>query len=121
MKEKTISFMRYSLGGKFNSAFNEISSYISENDSASIKLLIKMIISWLNDILKHRLNIDDLYFKSHRETIVKFNSKFPEVELNSVIKNIDYLSSTIRNNINLNIICLNLVLELASLTTRIHK
>jgi DNA polymerase-3 subunit delta' len=121
MKEKTISFMRYSLGGKFNSAFGEITPYLSENDSASIKLLIKMIISWLNDILKHRLDINEFYFKSHQETIRKFNSRFPEIELNSVIKNIDYLSSTIRSNVNLNIICLNLILELASLTNKLNK
>ncbi|OGU73623.1 MAG: hypothetical protein A2V93_09115 [Ignavibacteria bacterium RBG_16_34_14] len=121
LKEKTISFMRYSLGGKFNSAFNELNLYLIDNDSGSIKLLIKMIISWLDDILKHRISIDEFYFNSHRETIVKFNSKFPDVELNEVIKKLDYLSSTIRNNINLYVICLNLVFELASLTNRISK
>jgi hypothetical protein len=121
LKEKTISFMRFSLGGKFNSAFNELNPYLSENDSGSIKLLIKMIISWMNDILKHRNSIDDFYFNSHLETIIKFNSKFPDVELSEVIKKLDYLSSTIRNNINLNVICLNLVLELASITNRISK
>jgi len=121
LKEKTISFMRYSLGGKFNSAFNELNPYLSENDAGSIKLLIKMIISWMNDILKHRISINDFYFNSHKETIIKFNSKFPDVELNEVIQKLDYLSSTIRNNINLNVICLNLVLELASLTKRLNK
>ncbi|MDO8549920.1 MAG: hypothetical protein Q7S39_07215, partial [Ignavibacteria bacterium] len=121
LKEKTISFMRYSLGGKFNSAFNELNPYLSENDAGSIKLLIKMIISWLNDILKHRINVNDFYFNTHLETIIKFNSKFPDIELNEVIKKLDYLSSVIRNNINLNVICLNLVFELASLTNRISK
>ncbi len=121
LKEKTISFMRYSLGGKFNSALNELNPYLLENDAGSIKLLIKMIISWLNDILKHRININNFYFNSHKETILKFNSKFPDIELNEVIKKLDYLSSTIRNNINLNVICLNLVLELASLTNKLSK
>jgi DNA polymerase III subunit delta' len=121
IKEKTISFMRFSFGGKFNSALNEVSQYLSENDSASVKLLIKMIISWLNDILKYRLSVDNIYFKSHRETIEKFNKKFPEVELNEAIRNIDYLSSTVKNNVNLNTICLNLILELASITNKIRK
>ncbi|HSP86797.1 MAG TPA: hypothetical protein VLN45_01585, partial [Ignavibacteriaceae bacterium] len=121
LKEKTISFMRFSLGGKFNSAFNELNPYLLENDAGSIKLLIKMIISWLNDILKNRISIDNFYFNSHKDTILKFNSKFPDLELNEVIKKIDHLSLTIRNNINLNLICLNLVLELASLTNKLNK
>jgi len=118
MKDKTISFLRYSLGGKYNSAFNEINKFLTENDSDSIKLLIKMIISWMNDVLKNRLNLNDYYFESHKETIIKFNSRFADTDINSVIKKIDYLSSTIRNNVNLNTICYNLVFELASLTHR---
>jgi DNA polymerase-3 subunit delta' len=121
MKDKTISFLRYALGAKYSSAFNEINKFLSESDSDSIKLLIKMIIHWMNDVLKNRLNINDYYFESHKETIIKFNSRFSDTDINSVIKNIDYLSSTIRNNVNLNTICLNLIFELASLTHRFEK
>ena len=121
LKEKTISFMRYSLGGKFNSAFNELNPYLIENDAGSVKLLIKMIIAWINDILKHRTKMEDYYFSSRVETIIKFNSKFPDIDLNDTIQRLDYLSSTIRNNVNLNVICLNLVLELASLTNKLNN
>lgn len=121
LKEKTISIMRYSFGGKFHSAINELSTYISENDSDSIKLLIKMIISWLNDIQKYRFKLKNFFFSNYEETLYKFNSKFPDIELNGVISKLDYLSSIIKNNVNLNLISLNLIYELASLTKRIDK
>jgi DNA polymerase-3 subunit delta' len=121
LKEKTISFMRYSLGGKFHSALNELNPYLSENDSNSIRLLIKMIISWLNDVMKYRVDHNDFYFASHIETLSKFNSKFAGIELNETIMKLDILSSSIKNNINLNLICINLIFELASLTGRINK
>ncbi len=121
LKEKTISFMRYSLGGKFHSALNELNPYLSENDSDSIRLLIKMIISWLNDVMKYRVDRNDFYFASHIETLSKFNSRFSGIELNETIMKLDLLSSSIKNNINLNLICLNLVFELASLTGKISK
>ena len=121
LKEKTISVMRFSFGGKFHSALNEFGSYLSENDSDSIKLLIKMIISWLNDIQKHKFKLNKYFFDDHLDTLDKFNSKFPDVELNDIIVKLDYLSSIIKNNINLNLIALNIVYELASLTKRINK
>ncbi len=121
LKEKTISLMRYSFGGKFDSALNELSPFLSENDSDSMRLLIKMIISWLNDIQKYRLKLNDFFFDDHRETLKKFNSKFPDVELNEIIMKLDYLSSIIKNNINLNLIALNIIYELASLTKRVNK
>ena len=121
LKEKTISVMRYSFGGKFHSAINELSAYVSENDSDSIKLLIKMIISWLNDIQKYRFGLSDYFFSNYSETLFKFNTKFPDVELNEIISKLDYLSSIIKNNVNLNLISLNLVYDLASLTKRINK
>lgn len=121
LKEKTISVMRFSFGGKFHSALSELTQYLSENDADSIKLLIKMIIFWLNDIQKYRYNLNDYFFSNYAETLNKFNSKFPDVELNHTISKLDNLSSIIKNNINLNLIALNLIYELASLTKRINK
>ena len=121
LKEKTISLMRYSFGGKFDSALNELSPFLSENDSDSIRLLIKMIISWLNDIQKFRFKSKDFFFDDHLETLRKFNLKFPDVELNEIIMKLDYLSSIIKYNINLHLIALNIIYELASLTKRINR
>jgi len=121
LKEKTITFMRYSFGGKFHSALNELSPFLSESDSDSVRLLIKMIIAWLNDIIKYRIKSGDFYFSTHIDTLKKFNSRFPDIELNDTIVKLDTLSGSVRNNINLNLICRNLIYELASLTGKLKK
>jgi DNA polymerase III subunit delta' len=121
LKEKTISIMRYSFGGKFHSALNEIGPYLSEKDSGSMKLLIRLIITWLNDIQKYRYNNKQFYFKSHLETIEKFSTKFPDANLNEIIVKLDNISTIMKNNVNLNTLALNLIYELASLTNRLHK
>jgi len=119
LKNKTIFILRYSFGRKFHSALNEFSGYVSDNNNESIKLLIQMIIIWLNDLQKFRNNINRIYFKEHLETFEKFNKKFPLVELNDIVIKIDRLSSLIQNNVNLNLIILNIIFELSSLTGKI--
>lgn len=120
LKEKTISIMRNSFGGKFHSALTELNSLVSDN-SDSMRLLIQMIITWLNDIQKYQVGQEKIYFKSHFETIEKFNLKFPGLKLNDTIVKLDNLSTILRNNINPNLISLYLIYELASLTKRLHK
>lgn len=115
--EKTISFLRYALGRKFNSAYEEISPYLSENDSDSIKLLIQMVIIWLNDLQKFRIGYGNLYFFKYEETFSKFNKGFPSVEINSLVKKLNYLSSIISNNVNLNVLALNMIFDIANLTS----
>jgi len=74
-----------------------------------------MIITWLNDLQKRKLNIDHFFFKQHKETLEKFNSKFPDVELKDPVFQIDRLSSYIKNNINVNILTANIIFELSAL------
>jgi len=114
LKEKTISILRYSFGRKFQSAFDELKSVISDKNAESFKFIIGMIITWLNDIQRHRLNIDEFYFKDHIETFEKFNTKFPEVNLNDISSRLDKLSNLTQNNINPSILSANLIFELAS-------
>ncbi len=115
--ERTISFLRFSFGKKFNSAYDEISSFLYESDSQSIKLIIQMIITWLNDLQKYRIGSNDIYFADYKETLIKFNTRFPKVSLNNLVSKLDNLSSIISNNVNLNVIALNLIFNVASLTT----
>ena len=115
---RTISFLRYSLGKKFNSAFNEISPYLSENDSDSIKLIIQMVTIWLNDLQKYRIGFGNLYFSKYEETFSKFNKSFPSVEINDLVRRLNYLSSIIPNNININVLGLSMIYEIAALTSK---
>jgi hypothetical protein len=77
-----------------------------------------MIIIWLNDYQKYRLVEDGRFFYSNRiETLDKFKAKFPHVDVAEVTNNLDRISSSFRNNINLNIAVSNIVFQLAKLTS----
>lgn len=115
ISEKTISILRYSFGHKFHSAFEEFSILLKDQAAENIQLIIKMIITWLNDLQKHKLKIDHYFFKDYQETLEKFNAKFPDVELNEVVLRLDRLSSYIKNNVNINLLAANVIFELSLL------
>jgi DNA polymerase-3 subunit delta' len=115
--EKTISILRYSFGKKFNSALDQFSEFISENNSDSIKLLIQMIIIWLNDFQKFRFGIKDLYFRDRIDTIEKFDQRYPNLELNNIVNKLEILSSVFQNNVNINLVVLNIIFELSALVS----
>jgi DNA polymerase III subunit delta' len=115
LKEKTISILRYSFGRKFNSAFDELNSVISDQSSINFPILIGMIITWLNDIQKFKLDIKKYFYKDHIETLEKFDSKFPDVNLSDITSRLDRLSNLPRNNINPSLLSASLIFELASL------
>jgi DNA polymerase-3 subunit delta' len=114
LKEKVISILRYSFGRKFNSAFEELNSALSDQNSTGYQIIIGMILTWLNDIQKHRLNINRYFFKDHLETLEKFNTKFPDFNLSGISSRLDRLSSLPGNNINPSLLSANLIFELAS-------
>jgi len=115
LKEKTVSILRYSFGRKFNSAFDELNSVISDQNSISFPIIIGMIITWLNDVQKFKLNIKKFFYKDHLETLEKFNDKFPEADLTDITTRLDRLSTLPRNNINPSLLSASLIFELASL------
>lgn len=116
--DKTIFILRYSLGRKFNSALNEFAPFLSDNNSESVKLLIQMMIIWLNDVQRHRYGNGEYFFKSYSDTLEKFNSRFADVPLGGVVAELDKLASVLGNNVNLNLVALNVVYELSAVTGR---
>jgi len=118
LSEKTISILRYSFGKKYHSAFEEFKSLLADQSTENIQLIIRMIITWLNDLQKHKLDIDHFFFKEYKETLQKFNSKFPDVDLEKTVLNIDRLSSYIKSNINVNLLTANIIFELSALTIK---
>ena len=119
LRDATIHILRYSFGKKYHSALDAFAPFLTENGTESVKLLIQMIIIWLNDIQRFRLKSENYFFSGYKDTLEKFNSKFPNVNLNEIVYKLDYLSSTIQKNVNLNLIVLNVVFELSALTGRI--
>lgn len=114
LREKTISILRYSFGRKFNSAFDQLNSVLGEQSAVNIPLVIKMINTWINDLIKHKYHLKKIFFKEHEETLEKFNAKFPDVELNNTAAKLEYLSSLLKNNVNPNLIAANIIFELSS-------
>ena len=116
LRETTISILRYSFGRKFNSAFDEVNKVLANQSADNIKLVIKMIITWLNDLQKHRYQLKKYFFNEHLETLEKFNAKFPDVDLQNITFTLDKLSTLVKSNININLLTANLIFELSSLT-----
>ncbi len=121
LREKTIFILRYSFGRKYHSALDQFAPFIKDNDTDSIKLLIQMIIIWLNDIQRHKIETGNYFYSTYLDTLEKFNKKFPEVEINELVYKLDRLSSMIHNNININLLVLNIIFELAALTSNFNK
>lgn len=116
--EKTISLLRFSFGKKVNSAYNEIREIIEENDPELFKLMLQLIITWLNDVLKYRAGIKDISFIKFAETIKKFDSKFPQADILRTTSRLEYFSSILKNNVHPGLISLNLINSLAILTAK---
>src|ERR1039457_432998 len=113
--EKVISILRFSFAKKYHSALNEISYFLKENSANRMKILVQMIIIWLNDIQQHRIGNNNYFFDKYTETLEKFNLRFPLINLNDSVVRIDYFGSVIPNNINLNLIAVNIIYELSAL------
>lgn len=119
--EKTIFILRYSFGRKYHSALEEFTSVMKENNTASLKLLIQLIIVWLNDFQKYKIGSREFYFTEYSETLEKFHKRFPDLDVSETVFKLDRLSSVIKNNINLNLIILNIIFELSILVLRIKN
>ena len=113
--DKVISILRFSFAKKYHSALDEISYFLKEDPANRMKILVQMIIIWLNDIQKHRIGNTNYFFDKHAETLEKFNLRFPFINLNNTVIRIDYFGSVIPNNINLNLLAINIIYELAAL------
>jgi len=116
--EKTIFILRYSLGRKYHSALDEFTPYLKESNTDSIKLILQLIVIWLNDFQKYRLGNKEFFFIDYIETIEKFYKRFPDLNINETVYRLDRLASIMKNNININVIVLNIVFELSNLIAK---
>ncbi|MEG8947393.1 ATP-binding protein [Rosettibacter firmus] len=116
--EKIISVLRYSIGKRFSTAYNELLESLSEYSNEELKVIISLIKIWLNDVIKHRYNNNNFYFVDYKETIEKFNSKFYDADVENLYHKLDVIENYCDKNLNLNVLSLNLIFELASLSIR---
>lgn len=118
LKEKTIRILRYSFGKRYHSALQEFSETLDNQDQKQLKLLIKMILFWLNDLNRFRNEYSNFFFEDKLETIEKFNSKFPHAKIGTVANKIDSISSQLKFNLNLNLSVHNIIAELSTIIPR---
>ena len=95
---RTILILRYSLARKFQTAFKEFTDVIDQNSVKSFQIIVDLIITWLNDSLKE-----------------KFNARFKSTDISALTtKLVEYRNSP-NQNVNLNILVMNVIFELASI------
>jgi DNA polymerase-3 subunit delta' len=121
LKEKTISILRNAFGKKYYTAYDELNSLIVEDPATNLEAVIKMIIIWLNDLNRYRLNQNQFFFRDNIETLQKFQEKFPTVGINELLFELDNFSNLINRNINTNTLSSNLIFQLSNLILGKHS
>ncbi len=116
--ENTISFLRFSLGKKYNLAYKELNIFLKESPNGSIKLIAKLIRIWFNDVIRNKYSSLEYFFVDYKETLEKFNERFNKTKVLKIFNSIDKLEECEDRNINLNVVCLNLIFEIASISIR---
>lgn len=115
LRELTIRILRNSFGKKFYTAFSEFDDIMQNKDEIRFKLIIRMIITWLNDLYRFRSGYENHFFNEHLITLQKFNTKYPQMQLNDVTYKIDNLNNVLKNNINLNLAIACIITELSAI------
>lgn len=118
LKDKVIKILRYSFGKKYLSAYTEFEELMQDNDQNLLQIIIQLLMQWLNDLIKFKTKNDGILFVDHIDTFQKFNSRFPEIDVMPLVNKLDNLSSSMRNNINLNLAVSNIIFELSSVIPR---
>ncbi len=113
--DKTITILRFSLAGWYNTAFNSAADLMEENSIQNFIHVMQMLLKWIVDLKKFSAGIDEIYFGSHRETIEKFVQKFSHVEPEALFTKMDTIFSSHEQNVSLNIILMNIIFELATI------
>lgn len=113
-----ISVLRYSLAKRFYSAKKDLSNIVNSKSTEDLKLLIKLIKFWLSDTVRNKNSATNYYFEQYKDTIEKFNQKFSEVNSYEIFSRLDALEDYCDRNLNLNVLLLNLIFEVASISIR---
>lgn len=118
IQQKTISVLRYAFARKYQAALSELLNFSKNQTEDSVLFLLKMIKTWLNDVIRHRTSVEEFAFEDSRETIEKFNAKFFNSNIEVPFSNLEYLESCFSRNMNLNVLFLNVIFELVSVVKR---
>lgn len=113
-----ISILRYSLAKRYYSAIKKLNNSITNLSSDDLKLVIKLIKIWLNDVVRNRFSLNKYYFLEFRDTLDKFNQKYSDADTDLLYNRLSFLEESCDKNLNLNVLALNLIFEIGALTIR---
>ena len=116
--KSTITILRFALARRYFTAYQELDNYIKNYSSEIFILILKFILLWIDDILKDRYSIEDYYFEPYKETIIKFNEKFKNVNVIELYDRINFLIKSMDKKVSLNLIALNTIFEIGTLGLR---
>lgn len=116
--ETTISILRFSLAKRFYSAFNNMQQLVDVKTHDELKLILRLIKIWLNDVVRNRTDNGNYCFEKYRDTLEKFNKKYSKASVEELFTKLDLLENYCDKNLNLNVITLNIIFEIASLSLR---
>ncbi len=113
---KTINILRFSFAGWFNTAFIEFNDIIKKSDYELIKIIIILIYLWLNNLEIYRVSESNKCYQPFLDSIVKFNTKYPDLKVSNLLNELDNLYNNLDQNVNISIISANIVVALSNFT-----
>lgn len=116
--ETTISILRFALAKRFFSAYDSLQKKLENKDHSELQIIIRMIKIWVNDVLKDKSGWDSFYYQKYAETLKKFNERFINANIENFYSKMDLLEDYCNQNLNLNVITLNIIFEITSLSLR---
>jgi DNA polymerase-3 subunit delta' len=116
--ESVISFLRFSIGKKYQSAYKELSNLTRNQSVEEFKLTLSLIRNWLNDVVRTHHSYDNFYFENYKDTFSKFEQRYGKNNIENVLTKLDLLEDYYNRNLNLNVLFLNIIFELATLSSR---
>jgi len=115
---RTISFLRYSIGGRFYSAYREFNEIVNVKSIEDFRKIISFIKLWLSDVNRNKYSEGKYYFDDYSDILSKFNEKYSKSDVDNVFNSLNLLEELSKKNLNLNVLTLNLIFDLASLAIR---
>ncbi|MCX7876294.1 MAG: hypothetical protein N2321_09030 [Melioribacteraceae bacterium] len=120
MLELTIDFLRNAFTmNRYFSASNNLKIFLEEFGEEQIPFFINLVKLWLIDAIRNKKGINNYSFEKYSETFKKFNTKYPNANLDKLIYSLDTLENYYKRNLNLNVFFLSLIFEINSVVKRI--
>jgi DNA polymerase-3 subunit delta' len=116
--DKIIMVLRYSLGKRYHSAFKELNDISLMYSKNHIKFVLEFLNRWFKDAQRYRLNLDNYEFNNYLDVLERFNNKFIDINPNDIVGKLNKLAEAVDKNVNLNILSMNIIFELASIVKR---